>query len=74
MVWPNCGNLESLDWNSMLIELAISVAMVSLSDLGSSYFVYCSGFPLSEAFHMLLRKPRSWMSFSFMIIHRVAKT
>ena len=50
MFWPNCENLESLDWNSMLIELAISVAMVSLSDLESSYFVYCKGFPLSEGF------------------------
>ena len=48
MHWPNYENLESLDWNSMPIKLAISVAMVGLSDLGSSYFVYCKGFPLSQ--------------------------
>jgi hypothetical protein len=66
MFRPDCDNLDGFDWIGVLTKLAISVGMVTASDLGSSYFLFCQGFPLAEAFRMLLRRPRSWVSFGFM--------
>jgi len=66
MFRPNCASPDSFDLGSMLVKLAFSVFMVTASDAGSSYFIYCKGFPLAEAFHVLLRKRISWISFALM--------
>lgn len=63
MFRPNCESPTSLDVNDLLIKLSISVVMIVAGDLVSSYFVYCKGFPLAEAFRMLLTNKRSWISF-----------
>lgn len=58
MFRPNCDSLDGFDWEQTLTKLAISVAMISIGDLASSYFIYCKDFPLAEAFQILLKSPR----------------
>lgn len=64
MFRPNCESPDELDVQDLMTKLGISVSMIIVGDLVSSYVVYCKAFPLSAAFRMLLTSPHSWLAFS----------